>query len=468
MARATAPIRTKGRLNSVTSLPYSGERSAPPPPATASTTLLSRLKALHPQSIDLSLGRIERLLAVLGSPELRLPPVVHVAGTNGKGSLFAFLRAIAEAQGARVHVYTSPHLVNFHERIVLASPDGGSAPITESHLVDCLARAEAANRGELITLFEITTVAAFLAFADTPADLLLLETGLGGRLDATNVVAKPLATAITPISIDHVAFLGDSLTAIAGEKAGILKSGVPCIVGRQERAALDVIEARAEAVGAPLHIAGRDFDMFEQHGRLVFQTEARLLDLPLPRLNGRHQIENAGNAIATASLVFGDELKTNSLEWGLTHAEWPARLELLLEGGLHAYVGEGTELWLDGGHNEAGGRVLAQAIAELDEHVPRTVHIIWGMMETKDAHAFIAPFKGLAERIYTVPIDDEENAFSAEALAAIATAEGFDAVPTTGVANALLRSRAALGGQPARILICGSLYLAGHVLRLHG
>jgi len=429
-------------------------------------TLLERLKALHPQSIDLSLGRIERLLAGLGHPERKLPPVIHVAGTNGKGSLIAFVRAIAEALGKRVHVYTSPHLVNFHERVVLAGPHG-AAPITEDRLVECLARAEAANAGELITLFEITTAAAFLAFAETPADLLLLETGLGGRLDATNVVEKPIATSITPISIDHVSFLGHTLTAIAGEKAGILKPGVPCIVGRQGAEALKVIEARAEEIGVPPHVFGRDFDVYEQHRRLIFQTASRLLDLPLPRLNGRHQIDNAGAAIATASVAFGDALTMQALEQGLTHAEWPARLERLGDGALYQYVGEGTEIWLDGGHNAAGGQAIAHALAEFEERVPRAVHLIWGMMETKDAHAFIAPFKGLVERVYTVPIPEEANAFSAEALAEIAASEGFDGTPTSGVALALMQSRAALG-RPGRVLICGSLYLAGHVLKLHG
>lgn len=428
--------------------------------------MLERLKKLHPQSIDLSLGRIERLLAALGHPEDNLPPVVHVAGTNGKGSFLAFLRAIAEAMGKGVHVYTSPHLVNFHERIVLAGPYGAS-PIGEDYLVDCLARAEAANNGELITLFEITTAAAFLAFAETPADLLLLETGLGGRLDATNVVKTPLLTAITPISIDHVSFLGDTLAAIAGEKAGILKPGVPCVVGRQEREALDVIERRAEDIGAPLYVAGRDFDAFEQQGRLVFQTESRLIDLPLPRLKGRHQIDNAGNAIAAATIVFGEALNLRALEHGLTHAQWPARLERLGAGRLHAYVAEGTEIWLDGGHNAAGGQVIAHALAELDERVPRPVHLVWGMMETKDAHAFIAPFKGLVERIYTVTIPDEPNAFSARDLAAIARTEGFDVVEADGIPDALTRSRLSLK-EPARVLICGSLYLAGHVLKLHG
>jgi dihydrofolate synthase/folylpolyglutamate synthase len=429
-----------------------------------SDTLLERLKKLHPQSIDLSLGRIESLLAALGNPQDKLPPVVHVAGTNGKGSTFAFLRAIAESQGNGVHVYTSPHLVDFHERIVLAGPHG-AAPITEEVLVDCLARAEAANGGELITLFEITTAAAFLAFAEAPADLSLLETGLGGRLDATNMVKKPLLTMITPVSIDHVSFLGETLTEIAGEKAGILKPGVPCVVGRQEKEAFDVIERRAKEVGAPLHVAGRDFDMYEQQGRLVFQTTSRLLDLPLPRLAGRHQIDNAGTAIAAASIVFGDKLTQRALEDGLTNAQWPARLERLPVGGLHAYVEEGTEIWLDGGHNEAGGQVVAHTLAELDERVPRPVHVIWGMMETKDARRFIAPFKGLVERIYTVPIPDEPNAFATEPLAEIARAEGFDAVAVNSVPEALLRS--ASGGVPARVLICGSLYLAGHVLKLH-
>jgi dihydrofolate synthase/folylpolyglutamate synthase len=450
----------------LTTLPHSAGRAQARPRIASSDTLLERLKKLHPQSIDLSLGRIERLLARLSHPEDKLPPVLHVAGTNGKGSFLAFARAIAEGLGKGVHVYTSPHLVNFHERIVLAGSHG-SAPIAEDFLVDCLARAEAANDGELITLFEITTAAAFLAFAESPADLLLLETGLGGRLDATNVVKQPLLTAITPVSIDHVSFLGETLTEIAGEKAGILKGGVPCIVGRQENAAFQVIERRAETIGAPLHVAGRDFDTYEQHGRLIFQTPTRLLDLPLPRLNGRHQIDNAGTAIAAASLLFGDALTMRALEQGMTRAEWPARMERLAVGGLHAYVAEGTELWLDGGHNAAGGQVTAHALAELDERVPRPVHLIYGMMETKDAHAFIAPFKGLVERIYTVPIPDEPNAFDAESLAEIARAEGFDVATAESVPDALLKSQAALKG-PGRVLICGSLYLAGHVLKLHG
>lgn len=448
----------------MTTLPYSPGGRTPSVPSSKSNALLERLKALHPQSIDLSLGRIERLLAALGNPQDRLPPVIHVAGTNGKGSTIAFVRAIAESLGQRVHIYTSPHLVDFHERIILAGPHG-AAPVSEDVLVDCLARAEDVNGGELITLFEITTAAAFLAFAEAPADFLLLETGLGGRLDATNTVKTPKLTIITTIAIDHVSFLGETLTEIAGEKAGILKAGVPCIVARQEREALNAISRRAEDVAAPLHVAGRDFDVYEQQGRLVFQTASRLLDLPLPRLAGRHQIDNAGTAIAAASVVFGEKLTQASLEEGVVKARWPARLERLEIGGLHAYVADGTEIWLDGGHNEAGGRAVANTLAELDERVPRPVHVIWGMMQTKDATRFIAPFKGLVERIYTVPIPGEPNAFSAEPLAEIACAENFDAVAVQSVPEALLRS--ASGEVPARVLICGSLYLAGHVLKLH-
>ncbi len=463
-----APINIRHKIPKVrrglTTLPYSAGGRTPNAFLSKSNALLERLKTLHPQSIDLSLGRIERLLAALGNPQEKLPPVIHVAGTNGKGSTLAFVRAIAESLGQRVHIYTSPHLVDFHERIILAGPHG-AAPVGEDVLVNCLARAEDVNGGELITLFEITTAAAFLAFAETPADFLLLETGLGGRLDATNMVKKPRLTIITTIAIDHVSFLGESLTEIGGEKAGILKAGVPCIVARQESEALEAIMSRAEEVGAPLHVAGRDFDVYEQQGRLVFQTESRLLDLPLPRLAGRHQIDNAGTAIAAASVVFGEALTQSALEDGIVKARWPARFELLEVGGLHAYVADGTEIWLDGGHNEAGGRAVANTLAELDERVPRPVHVVWGMMQTKDASRFIAPFKGLVERVYPVPIPREANAFAPEPLAEIARAEGFDAIAVHGVPEALLRS--ASGPEPTRVLICGSLYLAGHVLKLH-
>jgi dihydrofolate synthase/folylpolyglutamate synthase len=430
-----------------------------------SGVLLERLKGLHPKAIDLSLDRVERLLAALDHPERRLPPVVHVAGTNGKGSFLAFLRAIAEGLGKRVQGYTSPHLVDFHERIALPGPKG-AVPISEEYLVDCLARTEAANRGELITLFEITTATAFLAFAETPADLLLLETGLGGRLDATNVVREPLLTAITPISIDHVGFLGNTVAAIAGEKAGILKPGVPCVVGPQPPEALEVIEARAREVDAPLIVFGRDFWVVEHSDKFVVETAAQRVELPFPCLAGRHQLDNAASAITAAAIIFSDSLTRDAVVRGVTKAKWPARLERLSPGALHAHVGEGTEIWLDGGHNPAGGKAVAEAIAALTDRNDRPVHLVWGMMETKDAQAVIAPFKDLIERVYTVPIPEEENAFSAEALADIAAGEGFNVTAATNVPHALLLSQAAFS-RPGRVLICGSLYLAGHVLKLH-
>ncbi|CAA2141980.1 folylpolyglutamate synthase/dihydrofolate synthase family protein [Hyphomicrobium sp. ghe19] len=429
----------------------------------SSKILLERLSGLHPKTIDLSLDRMTRLLAALGNPERRLPPVVHVAGTNGKGSLVAFVRAIAEAQRRRVHTYTSPHLVTFHERIGLAHEDG-NAPISEERLIECLSLVESVNGNQPITHFEITTAAAFVAFSQESADLLLLETGLGGRLDATNVVQSPRATVITPISIDHVSFLGDTLASIATEKAGILKPGVPCIVGRQEPEALAVIEAKAAEVGAQLHVFGRDFDVFERDGRLIFQSHTRMINLPLPRLEGAHQIDNAGTAIATASLLFNQKLSLDSLEEGLSTASWPGRLQRLNKEPYQTYLGPNTELLLDGGHNEAGGAVVAAHLDAMKARDPREVHLIWGMMETKDAASVLRHFQGRVSRVYTVPIPGEENAFSASDLAEIAEREGFPVVPTRSLHHALLLSKAAMS-EPGRVLIFGSLYLAGHVLR---
>jgi dihydrofolate synthase/folylpolyglutamate synthase len=425
-------------------------------------SVLERLKALHPKAIDLSLDRVLRLLGKLGHPERRLPPVVHVAGTNGKGSLIAFLRAITNAMGKSAHVYTSPHLVSFHERIVLADGCGGS-PITERHLIDCLRRAELANGGEPITLFEITTVAAFLAFSDVPADLLLLETGMGGRLDATNVVEAPLATVITPISIDHVAFLGDTLAAIAREKAGILKRGIPCIVGPQPPEALEVIGQRAAEIGAPLFVRGRDYEIVQQGDGLFFQSQARGCRLPAPNLLGPHQIENAGTAVAAAGLVFGADLTPQALREGLVSAEWPARLQELGPGALHKFVSEGTRIWLDGGHNPAGAEAIAKALRQW----PRPLHLIWGMIESKDAKTVIAALKGQVDHVFTVPIPEEASAFEACELAEMARLSGLRATPTNGVRHALMQSQAAFAA-PGQVLICGSLYLAGHVLKLHG
>lgn len=430
-----------------------------------STALLRRMMELHPKTIDLSLGRVERLLAALGSPQEQLPPVIHVAGTNGKGSVVAFLKAMLEAGGKHVHALTSPHLVRFHERICLAG-DAGSHPISEDYLMDVLQRSMAANGSESITFFEITTAAAFLAFAEQKADVVLLETGLGGRLDATNVVAKPRATIITPISIDHTRFLGETIAEVAGEKAGILKPGVVCVVAPQPGQALDRIEQRSAEIGAPLLMAGRDWDAYEQHGRLLYQTPQELLDLPLPRLIGRHQIDNAATAITAAKEFMPAPDIEATLARGLANAEWPARLDRLAPGTLHAHVDPQTEIWLDGGHNKAAAEALARTMAELEERVPRPLHLVCGMMTGKDATAFFSAFQGLAQWAGTLTIPGEENSVEAGALAEIARANGIEAEPANDLGDALARSRAA-SNEPVRLLICGSLYLAGHVLKSH-
>ncbi len=431
----------------------------------ASADILQRLETLYPTSIDLHLGRVERLLEALGRPQDALPPVVHVAGTNGKGSLIAFLKAILEAGGARVHAFTSPHLVRFHERIALAGPHGG-VPVSEAALSALLLRVERANAGEPITFFEITTAAALLAFAEQPADFVLLETGLGGRLDATNVVARPALTVITPVSHDHEAYLGTTLAEIAGEKAGILKPDVPCVVAGQEPEALAVIEERAGALNAPLIVQGRQWDAYEQHGRLVFQTDKAVMDLPLPRLLGRHQITNAGAAVAAAKALPEARVDETTLGIGLQTAVWPARLQRLADGALRTLVDDGTEILLDGGHNPAAAVVLARAMADLEERVPLPLHLICGMMRTKDAAGFLAPFRGLAEWVVTVPVPGREKAYAPHDLAQVAAAHGLQAIPRASVSKALELSTSR--GGPVRVLICGSLYLAGHVLELNG
>jgi dihydrofolate synthase/folylpolyglutamate synthase len=435
-----------------------------------SAKLLAEMKLLHPQLIDLSLGRVERLLDKLGSPHTKLPPVVHVAGTNGKGSVTAYLKAMLEASGARVHVYTSPHLVRFHERIELAGAGGKALPIGEETLVDILTRTQATNGSDDVTQFEITTAAAFLAFAEQPADVLLLEVGLGGRLDATNVVDRPVLDVITPISLDHAEKLGATLAKIAFEKAGILRSGVPAIVSQQEPEAEDVIRSEALRVGAPLIVWGEHFDAYEQRGRLVVQSEELLLDLPLPSLIGRHQVINAGTAVA-AALRLGQSLPQlglgeRAIEQGLTAARWPARMQRLDTGPLPSLLRPGAELWLDGGHNPAAGRALAQTMADLEERSPKPLHLIVGMMGLKDAGGFLSAFRGLASHVVTVPIPGAHEAPHApETLAETARDVGLKAESATDVAAALKRTDAYEPG-PKRILICGSLYLAGHVLGL--
>lgn len=426
-----------------------------------SDAILTRLLQLHPKIIDLKLDRMWRILQRLGSPQERLPPVIHIAGTNGKGSTAANLRAMLEAAGRIVHCYTSPHLVRFHERVRVAG-----RLIGEAELTALLAECELANGGEPITFFEITTAAAFLAFARAPADYLVLEVGLGGRLDATNVIAKPALTIITTIDYDHQQYLGDSLTAIAGEKAGILKPGVTAIIGSEPDEARARIEDIAGRVGAPLLIANQDWQAYEQHGRLVYQDEGGLLDLPLPVLPGRHQYDNAGNAIAAIRALGDERVGEAEIALGLRSAVWPARMQRLGAGRLWDVLPKEAELWLDGGHNPSAGRALAQAFSDLNDRVSRPLVLVWGMLNTKETQGFIAPFAGIARRVVSLTIPGEDNAVPAERLAEDARCQGLSAETAVSIKAALRQA-----GQTApapRILICGSLYLAGRVLAAHG
>lgn len=429
-----------------------------------SDAVLARLLQLHPKRIDLVLDRIQRLLAVLGHPERKLPPVFHVAGTNGKGSVCAYLRAMLEGSGQDVHVYTSPHLVHFHERIRV----GGNI-ISEEELSRALAECEAANAGAPITFFEITTAAALLVFSRRKADALVLEVGLGGTYDATNVIAKPAVTIVTPVAMDHQEFLGDSLAAIAAEKAGIIKPGVPCIVARHDDSAREIIVRRADQLGAPIFVYGEDFDAHEEHGRLVFQDSDGLLDLPLPRLPGRHQIGNAALAIAALRRIGGRWASEGAVEWGLRNVEWPARLQRLLKGPLISAAPNGAEVWLDGGHNPHGAAAVAQYMADLEERSSKPLYLICGMLKTKDALGYFTPFRGLARHVTTLAIPGEAASVGAGALYDAARDVGLDATPADDLEDAMMQvaawSRARPGDGPPRVLICGSLYLAGHVLR---
>lgn len=435
-------------------------------PTTGSDAILERLTGLHPKKIDLSLDRMIVLLEKLGRPQDRLPPVIHVAGTNGKGSTIAFMRAMLEAAGKSVHVYTSPHLVRFHERIRLGAPTGGRF-VDEPALAATLATCERINDGDPITFFEMTTAAALSLFAENAADYLLLEVGLGGRFDATNVVDRPLATVVTPVSMDHVEFLGDTIELIAREKAGIFKRGCPAILGYQAQAPLGVLVRESRRAGASLLAAGDDFSAREEHGRFLFEDEGGLIDLPLPRLVGRHQHQNAATAIATLRRVVPD-LDTDAIERGLQTAEWPARLQRLSKGALAETAPAGAELWLDGGHNEDGGRALGQAMADLEDKASRPLIVICGTLTTKDTSAFLRAFAGLAQEVLAVPVEGEHAGRPARDVAACALAVGLPAAACQGFAQALGYLTARTWTVPPRILICGSLYLAGAVLAANG
>ena len=421
----------------------------------ASDAILRRLLRLHPKKIDLSLGRVLSLLARLGSPHERLPPVVHVAGTNGKGSSIAFLRAFLETAGYRTHVYTSPHLVRFNERIRLAGD-----LIEEVVLAELLEDCERVNAGDPITYFEITTAAAFKAFSETPADIVLLECGLGGRYDATTVVPRPALTAITPLSMDHMQFLGDTLAEIAGEKAAIQKRNVVSVVATQPEEARQVIELEAESRGAKLYRAGHEWHAHKEVGKFVYESRSRKRSLPLPALPGPHQICNAGLAIACVENLPDFAISDDQIAVGLCAVDWPARVHCLRRGPLVDLLPDGWELWLDGGHNAAAGETLAAVAEEWDG---RPLFLVFGMLQSKDPRAFLLPLASHAFGLYAVAIPGEETSLVAVDAARAARELGLPAAAADSVADAV-RDIISLKGVPARILICGSLYLAGQVL----
>ena len=430
---------------------------------TASDRVIARLGGLHPKRIDtidsrtLTLERIERLLAALGDPQDKLPPVIHVAGTNGKGSTVATLRACLEAAGYRVHVYTSPHLVRFHERIRIAG-----RLIDDAFLASVLADCERANAGREITFFEVVNAAAFLAFSLVPADFVLLEVGVGGRLDATNVVKHPAVTAITPVSLDHQAFLGPTIAAIAREKSGIMKPGAPAVIGPQVPEAEEVIEGRARYVGAPLLRWRQEWRCEATNEGMRYEGPRWHLDLPRPSLLGAHQIANAGTAIACLECLGGAVISPAALASGLRQIEWPARLQRLTRGPLVEMM-PGWELWLDGGHNPAAGEALAASVgAWRDRHL----HLVVGMLNTKDAAGFLAPLAAAAESLHAVTIPDEENPLPAAAIVSAARSVGITAHEAASIEAAL--QAIAQAGNHGRVLICGSLHFAGVVLRRNG
>ena len=427
-------------------------------PVSRTDAILKRLLALHPKLIDLKLDRELRLLERIGNPQDHLPPVIHIAGTNGKGSTLAYLRAFLEAGGKKVHVMTSPHLVRFNERIRLAGK-----LVSTRRLNQALELCEEANGGEPITFFEITTAAAFKLFSEVKADYLLLETGMGGRFDASNVVKHPLGIIITPVDYDHQNFLGNALSGIAMEKAGILKRGAKAVFGRQRDEGRAVLVREAARLGITPLIAGEDFDGRAEDGRLVYHDEQGLLDLPPPALAGPHQFDNAALAIAAAR-HFGLPVTEANIAEGLRAVQWPARLQPV-KGTLLGLLPEGSELWLDGGHNAHGAAALSLALREMDARRHLPLRLIMGLMNTRKPADFLAPFAGMAEHVHALTIPGEPNAHVASEIVAQARGAGFEATEETSILNALA---AAAKGGPARVVFAGSLYLAGHVLHQNG
>ena len=430
---------------------------------------INALMALHPKGFDLSLGRITRLLERLGNPHEKLPPVIHVAGTNGKGSTTAFCRSILEAQGLKVHVHTSPHLVNWHERFRIGA-EGGGHLVDDEVLADAVHRVAEANRGETITVFEILTAVMFVLFSEHPADAALIEVGLGGRFDATNVIAHPAVSVIMSISLDHQAYLGDRVELIAAEKAGIIKPGSPVVIGAQtENAAREVLIETAERLGCPFSVYGQDFFAVEENGRMAYQDDGELLDLPLPRLAGRHQQANAAAAIrALKAAGFGPT--EQSITQGLLNVSWPGRLERLTHGRLVEGAMDGVEFWIDGGHNPGAGQVIAEAMANLNDRESRPLFLITGMINTKEPVGYFEAFAGMARHVFTVPVPDSDASLDPDFLADTADEAGLTAEPADSVeaAIAAICSNWNRLERPPRILIGGSLYLLGDVLRVNG
>ncbi|MBN9073301.1 MAG: bifunctional folylpolyglutamate synthase/dihydrofolate synthase [Rhizobiales bacterium] len=430
---------------------------------------IQRLLTLHPKGFDLSLDRVLRLLDRLGNPQDRLPPVIHIAGTNGKGSAAAFCRALLEAQGLSVHVHTSPHLVSWSERYRLGAKGGGRL-VADAVFAEAIGRAAEANGGQPITVFEILTAVGFILFSEHPADAVVLEVGLGGRFDATNVVKSPAVAIVMPISPDHQAYLGDRVELIAAEKAGIMKPGRPVVIGAQEfEEARDVLIETAERLGCPMQLYGQDFLAHEENGRLVYQDETGLMDLSLPRLAGRHQFANAAAAIAGVR-VAGFGASHRAADEAMQKVSWPGRMQRLTSGRLVELAPPGAEIWVDGGHNPGAGLVVAEALAEQEERQPRPLFLISGMINTKDQTGYFRAFQGMARHVFTVPVAMSDASVPKEELAIRATEAGLSAEPIDSVANALMLLRDTWDAReaPPRILIGGSLYLTGAVLAENG
>ena len=431
---------------------------------------IDRLLGIFPRGFDLSLDRIARLLDDLGRPQDAMPPIIHVAGTNGKGSATAFCRALLEAQGLAVHVHTSPHLVRWHERYRIGVKGGAGKLVSDEALLDAVLRSERVNAGQPITVYELLTAVTFLLFAENPADAAVIEVGLGGMYDATNVIQNPAVSLIMPIALDHQTWLGQTIEEIALAKAGIIKRGAAAVFGRQEEgAALDVLVDRAERLGAPYVIYGQDYLAHEENGRLLYQDDNGLMDLPLPALPGRHQYSNAGSAIRAVKAA-GFTVNAEIASAAMKNVNWPARLQRLRTGHLVAQAPEGSEIWLYGGHNPHGGRAVAEAIAGFEERDPRPLYLVTGMINTKDPKGYFEAFEGLTRRVFTVGIRNSDATIDPVVLAHDAAEAGLIAEPVDSAADALaLISVLAKGDDRApRILIGGSLYFAGNILEENG